>query len=73
MPEKKKFKVYDEILADVLKIIEPATMMQIAKALNMKSPPLSIVKSAVRNGWIERNTKNFPNTYTVKERVVSYD
>ncbi len=70
---KKKFKTYDEHFADMLREIEPATLMEMAEALNMGSPPLSILKSAIRNGFIKKNTKTFPATYTVIERVPYYD
>ena len=66
----KKFKTYDEIFADKLSEIEPASMMQITEMLNKGSPPLSILKSAIRNGFIEKNTKTFPATYTVKKREI---
>ena len=71
--KQKQFRTYDDIFLEALGEIEPATHAQIARKLGMKHPPHSIIRNAIKKGLIERNTKTFPSTFSVKERFVSYD
>ena len=71
--KKKDFKTFEEMFLDILREIEPATMNQLAKALKMKNPPYSTLRSLLKKGLITKNIITGSNTFTIKEKVVSYD
>lgn len=73
MGTKKLYKTYEQMFLDVLREIEPASMSQLAKALKMKNPPYSTIRSTLKKGLVAKNMKVYPHTYSVIERVVSYD
>jgi len=65
--KKLKFRKYDDIFLDVIREIQPASMMEIAEALGMKSPPLSIVKGLLKDGRLKRNNNDRPYTITINK------
>ena len=72
---KKKQRTYDQIVVDTLREIEPATVKQLAKALNYeKSQSIwFMLKRLCREELIYVDIRSKPYRYTVKEKVVSYD
>ena len=70
MGNKKVFRTYENIFLDTLREIEPASMRQMAKALNMKHPPYSIIRSLLKKELIVKNEWSNPNTFTVKEVIL---
>ncbi len=76
MPRKKaNFRTWDQMVIDKLREIEPATLKQLAKALDYKSSQtiFLLLKKLVSKELVIIDIRNKPYRYTVKERVVSYD
>ena len=76
MPKKKKpLKTYDEIVLDVLREIEPATLKQLSKALDYKNSKniWLLMKRLCGKELVYVDITHKPYIYRVKERVVSYD
>ena len=69
----KEFKTFETMVLDVLREIEPASMKQITKALNMGSPPYSIMRSLLKKDLVTKDVNVGPNTYSIKEVIVRYD
>ncbi len=71
----KVFRTYDQIVIDTLREIEPATLKQLAFALNDNNTQSTwyLLKKLVKEDLIIIDIRNKPYKYTVKERVVSYD
>ena len=71
----KVFRTYDQMVIDKLREIEPATIKQIAHALDYKGSQniYLLMKKFVSQELVIIDIRNKPYKYTVKERVVSYD
>ncbi|BDI54920.1 MAG: DNA-binding protein containing wHTH domain [Thorarchaeia virus VerdaV2] len=75
MRNKKVFKTYDEIIVDKLREIEPATLKQLARAMNHACTQSlwTMLKRLCRDELIYVDITSKPYKYSIKERVVSYD
>jgi len=62
----KRFKTYEEMVLKILEEIEPATIKELTKALDMKNPPHSLVRSLLKQDLIVRRYLIGPDTYSVK-------
>jgi len=61
-----RFKTYEEMVLKILQEIEPATIKELTKALGMKNPPHSLVRSLLKQDLIVRRCLTGPDTYSVK-------
>jgi len=65
--KKLKFRKYDDIFLDVIREIQPASMMEIAEALEMNNPPFSIINRLLKDGRLKKNSNDRPYTITINE------
>jgi len=72
---KEKFSTYDEMIVDKLREIEPATLKQLAKAMNHACHQSFwiMLRRICREELIYVDITSKPYKYAVKERSVSYD
>ena len=68
--KKLKFRKYDDIFLDVIREIQPASLMEIAEALEMNNPPFSLIKRLLKDGVLKRNSNDRPYTITINEGVI---
>lgn len=75
MRNKNNFRTWDEMVVDKLREIEPATLKQLAKAMNHACTQSFwiMLKRLCRDELIYVDITNKPYKYSVKERVVSYE